>query len=228
VVRARVSADSQRRTRRRTGRDGGKGKARDAGDEGDGRRARSARTRAAIVEAFLGLVREKAEVPTAVRIAKRAGCSTRSVFERFRDFKELAAAAFDHILQSGLSTPVGDTLTRDQKARVAFHVKVRATNCENWLPLWRVLMSAQIGAIEKLQVRVAIVREMSRERLKLMYEPELSTMSPWKRDATLMALEALTDYESWGRLREHYRLSFEQACEVWAAMTHQLLLPAPK
>jgi len=191
----------------------------------DGRHARSLRTRAAIMEAFLGLIREKAEVPTAAQIAKRAGCSTRSVFERFSDFKELAAAAFDHVLQQGLSTPVGDTPSRDRATRIAFQVRVRATNCENWLPLWRVVTRASIGAQEVLQVRISVVREMSRARLRLMYEPELSTLSQWKREATLIALEALTDYESWGRMREHYKLSFDEGCEVWAAMTDQLLPP---
>jgi len=214
VARAKEKAGATTRTRRRSG------------GEGDGRRARSARTRAAIVDAFLTLVREKAEVPTAARLAKRAGCSPRSVFERFKDFSELAAASFDYVLQSGLATPLGDTPTRDRATRVKFQVRVRATNCEAWLPLWRVLMGGQIGSIDVLKIRMSIVRELSRERLKLMYEPELSAMSSWKREATVIALEALTDYESWGRLREHYKFSFDQACEVWIAMTHQLLLPA--
>jgi AcrR family transcriptional regulator len=191
--------------------------------EPDGRHARSARTRTAIIGAFLALVREMEEVPTAAQIAKRAGCSTRSVFERFTDFKELATASFDHVLQQGLSTPVGDTPSKDRATRIAFQVRVRAINCENWLPLWRVLMRTTIGAQEVLQVRISIIREMSRARLRLMYEPEFSTLSPWKREATLIALEALTDYESWGRMREHYKLSFEQGCEVWVAMTDQLL-----
>jgi AcrR family transcriptional regulator len=189
----------------------------------DGRHARSARTRAAILESFLTLIRIRADVPTAAAIAKRAGCSTRSVFERFSDFKELAAAAFDHVLQQGLSTPVGDTPGKDRATRIAFQVGVRATNCENWLPLWRVLSRASIGAQEVLQVRISVVREMSRARLRLMYEPEFSTLSPWRREATLIALEALTDYESWGRMREHYKLSFDQSREVWEAMTDQIL-----
>jgi len=191
----------------------------------DGRHARSIRTRAAIIDAFLALVREKEEVPTAAALARRAGCSTRSVFERFSDFRELASASFDHVLQQGLSTPVGDTPSKDRTTRIAFQVRVRATNCENWLPLWRVLMRTTIGAKEVLQVRISVIREMSRARLRLMYEPEISTLSQWKREATLIALEALTDYESWGRMREHYKLSFEQGCEVWAAMTDQLLPP---
>ena len=189
----------------------------------DGRHARSARTRAAILEAFLALIHERAEVPTAAQIGKRAGCSMRSVFERFADFRELTAAAFDHVLQQGLSTPVGDMPTRDRAARIAFHVRVRATNCENWLPLWRTLNRASIGSMEALKARISIVREMSRARLRLMYEPEFATLSPWRREATLIALEALTDYEAWGRMREHYKLTFDQGCEVWEAMTDQIL-----
>jgi AcrR family transcriptional regulator len=186
------------------------------------------RTRTAIVEAFLFLIRQKAEVPTAAAIARKAGCSTRSVFERFSDFKELAEATFDHVLQQGLSTPVGDTLTRDRATRIAFHVKVRATNCETWLPLWRTLMRAPIGAQEFLKVRIAIVRQMSRARLQLMYDRELQSVSEWQREATLMALEAMTDYEAWGRMREHHKLSVAEACKVWEAMTDRLLPPTPK
>jgi AcrR family transcriptional regulator len=194
----------------------------------DGRRLRSIRTRTAIVEAFLFLIRQKAEIPTAAAIAKKAGCSTRSVFERFSDFRELAEATFDYVLQQGLSTPVGDTLTRDRATRIAFHVKVRATNCENWLPLWRTLMRAPVGTQEFLKMRIAIVRQMSRARLQLMYDRELQSVSDWQREATLMALEALTDYEAWGRLREHYKLSIAEACKVWEAMTDRLLPPTPK
>ena len=145
------------------------------------------------------------------------------MFERFSDFKDMASAAFDHVLQQSLSTPVGDTPTKDRATRIAFQVRVRATNCENWLPLWRVLMRASIGAQEVLQLRVSVVREMSRARLRLMYEPEFSTLTPWWREATLIALEALTDYESWGRMREHYKLSFDEGCKVWEAMTDQIL-----
>jgi AcrR family transcriptional regulator len=196
-------------------------------EEADGRRARSIRTRASIVDAFLQLLREMGSVPTAVQIGKRAGCSTRSVFERFADFQALFAASFDHVLQSGLSVPVGDMPTRDRKTRIAFHVNVRATNCENWLPLWRVVMRADIGSAEVLKARVTIARQMSRARVEMMYAPELSAVSEARREATLIAIEALTDYESWGRLREHYGYTFEEACGVWRMMTDQLLPRTP-
>jgi hypothetical protein len=68
---------------------------------------------------------------------------------------------------------------------------------------------------------------MSRTRVELMYAPELASVSPARREATLLAIEAVTDYEAWGRLREHYALSFEEACEVWRIVTDQLLPPTP-
>lgn len=193
----------------------------------DGRRARSLRTRASIVDAFLALLRETGSVPTAAQIGRRAGCSTRSVFERFADFKTLYAAAFDHILKSGLALPVGDIPGRDRAVRTAFFVKVRATNCENWLPLWRVLVRADMGAVEGLKARIDIVRAMSRARVELMFEPELGAMPTDRREATLIAVEALTDYESWGRLREHYALSFDAACEIWRMQIDQLVPAVP-
>src|SRR5258706_15279415 len=61
----------------------------------DGRRLRSERTRQLIIEAFLSLLRETAQMPTAVQIAERAGYSVRSVFERFPDLTALRMAATD-------------------------------------------------------------------------------------------------------------------------------------
>jgi hypothetical protein len=88
-------------------------------------------------------------------------------------------------------------------------------------------MRASIGSAELLKARVAIVRALSRARVELMYAPELAALSPERREATLIGLEALTDYEAWGRMREHYALSFEEACAVWRMTTDQLLPPTP-
>jgi AcrR family transcriptional regulator len=52
---------------------------------GDGRRERSAQTRQLIIEAYLDLLRVSPRIPTASEIAAKAGCSRRSVFERFQD-----------------------------------------------------------------------------------------------------------------------------------------------
>jgi len=192
----------------------------------DGRHARSARTRQLIVEAFIALLREKGEVPTAAEIAKRARYSVRSVFERFADFTELAVAAFAHIVQQGLSTPVGDKAEGDRASRLAFHVDVRARNCEKWLPLWRLLMQSP-AASRALAAQIDALRAMSRARISLMYRPELEPLPPPTRRATLIAIESLIDFESWGRMREHHGLFFDEARDVWIAMIDRLLPPTP-
>ncbi|MCX7364125.1 MAG: hypothetical protein NTV97_20120 [Alphaproteobacteria bacterium] len=193
----------------------------------DGRHARSARTRRLIVEAFIALMREKREVPTAAEIAKRARYSVRSVFERFADFTELAVAAFQHVAEQGFSTPVGDKAAGDRPTRLEFHVSVRARSCEKWLPLWRLLMQSPYAS-KALAPQIDALREASRARISLMYRPELETLPAPRRKATLIAIEALIDFESWGRMREHHGLSFEEAREVWISMIDQLLPPTPK
>jgi len=43
----------------------------------------------------------------------------------------------------------------------------------------------------------------------------------------LIALEALIDFESWGRMREDHGLSFDEACSVWIRMIDRMLPPTP-
>jgi hypothetical protein len=64
-------------------------------------------------------------------------------------------------------------------------------------------------------------------RLELMYRPELSTLSEAGRKPVLVALEALIDFESWGRLRERHGLSIEAACDIWIAAIDRILPPTP-
>jgi len=59
----------------------------------DGRRARTVRTRAAILEALLALVRAGDINPTAAEIARQAGVSLRSIAQHFPRRGELFAAA---------------------------------------------------------------------------------------------------------------------------------------
>jgi hypothetical protein len=78
-----------------------------------------------------------------------------------------------------------------------------------------------------LAVRIAKSRENTVARLELMYRPELSTLPANERKELLIALEALTDHESWARMREMFQLSFEEACAVWVTAIDRLLPPTP-
>jgi hypothetical protein len=71
------------------------------------------------------------------------------------------------------------------------------------------------------------VRALARARLELMYRPELDTLAEPARSAVLIALEALTDWACWGRMREHHGLSFDQTCNTWIEAIERLLPPTP-
>jgi AcrR family transcriptional regulator len=192
----------------------------------DGRRQRSERTRQLIIEAYLALLRTKPRIPTSSEIAERAGYSVRSVFERFPDLLSLRIAATDYAVALGTGqAPLRDT-DADRRTRIHSQVGTRAQVCEGWLPLWRAL-NANCGESAELKARIALIREAIRTRLGIMYGPELSTLDGRRRQHTLIALEAITDFESWARMRDDNRLSVEQACAVWITAIDRLLPPTP-
>lgn len=192
----------------------------------DGRRQRSERTKQTIIEAYLALLRESRHIPTAAQIAERAGYSIRSIFERFPDLHALRVAATDHAFAVGNALAVPQGADGDRLTRLRSQVETRAHTCERWLPLWRALNANQGESVE-LKMRIRLGREMIMKRLELMYQPELSSLSEVDRKRILIALEALTDFESWGRMRELYGLSFEQACALWIRVIDRLLPPPP-
>jgi len=192
----------------------------------DGRRQRSERTRQLIIEAYLALLREDPHIPTSARIAERAGYSVRSVFERFPDLLALRIAATDHAFALGnAQAPLRD-LDGDRPTRIRSQVQTRAQTCENWLPLWRAL-NANHGDSAELKARIRLMRTAIMQRLETMYRPELSALDERERRNILIALEALTDFESWARMREDYGLPIEQARVVWIETIDRLLPPTP-
>jgi len=192
----------------------------------DGRRQRSERTRQLIIDAYLALLREDPHVPTSARIAERAGYSVRSVFERFPDLLALRIAATDHAFALGnAQAPLRD-LDADRPTRIRSQVQTRAQTCETWLPLWRAL-NANHGESAELKARIRLMRTAIMQRLETMYRPELAALDERERRNILIALEALTDFESWARMREDYGLPIEQARVVWIETIDRLLPPTP-
>jgi len=196
----------------------------------DGRRLRSERTKQLIIEAFLALLRENPQMPTAVQIAERAGYSVRSIFERFPDLNALRVAATDYQLAQALALAPPRGLDGDRQTRLRAQVNTRAHTCERGIALWRVLLQfAAQDETGQLRQRVARSRETTVGRIELMYRPELVGLPEEERHQLLIALEALTDMESWARMREEHGLSFDEACEVWVHAIDRLLpaTPAP-
>lgn len=195
----------------------------------DGRRLRSERTKQLIIEAYLALLRENPQTPTptAAEIAVRAGYSVRSVFERFPDLHTLRVAAADYgLAHAAALTPARDT-DGDRATRIKSHVETRAGTCERGVALWRAL-TFNIDENDALKVRLRLARERTIDRMEIMYRPELSTLSDIERRNLLIAIEAVTDIESWARLRDTYGLSFAEGCAVWILAMDRMLPPTPE
>ena len=192
----------------------------------DGRRLRSERTKQLIIEAYLALLRENpvTPMPTAARIAERAGYSVRSIFERFPDLNKLRAAAADYSLAQAAALAPPRNVDGDRATRIKSQVETRAGTCERGVALWRVLIFSA-DQNEELKPRVRVARERTIERMEVMYRPELSALPERDRKHLLIALEAITDIESWARMRELYGLSFDEARGVWVRAIDRMLPP---
>jgi AcrR family transcriptional regulator len=186
----------------------------------DGRRLRSERTRLAIIGAYLELLRQSPMMPTAAQIAEQAGCSTRSIFERFSDLDALSLATADYAIVQGQAEAVPRHADGDRPTRIQSHVETRARACEKWLPLWRIITNQEVA---ELKTRVVLVRLANIERMKLMYALELSRLPDPPRIQLLIALAALTSFESWDQMRHCHGLSIEAAQAVWRSAIDRLL-----
>ncbi len=194
----------------------------------DGRRLRSERTKQLIIEAYLALIRENplTPQPTAAEIASRAGYSVRSIFERFPDLHALRVAAADYGLAHAAALAPARDVGADRPTRIKSQVETRAGTCERGVALWRALLF-NVDEDDALKLRIRLARERTIERMETMYRPELSTLPEIERRNLLIALEALTDIESWARMRETFGLSFAECCAVWIRAIDRMLPPTP-
>ncbi|MGZ5905331.1 MAG: hypothetical protein ACXWKQ_08290 [Reyranella sp.] len=186
----------------------------------DGRRRRSERTRLAIIEAYLELLRRNSAMPTAAQLADQAGCSVRSIFERFSDLNALSLATADYAIAKGQAEAVPRDVDGDRSTRIRSHVETRAFACEKWLPLWRIVIGLDQP---ELRTRVEWVRLANIERMKLMYRLELSLLAEPVRAELLIALAMLISFESWDQMRHSFRLSTEAAQAVWRSAIDRML-----
>jgi AcrR family transcriptional regulator len=192
----------------------------------DGRLQRSERTRQALIKAYLELLREKQKPPTAPVIARRMGCSIRLVFQHFPGLSRLSVAAADYAFEQTLAQAAVPYVDADLHARLKVQVETVAAICELWLPLWRALLRYQSES-KAVAIRIKRTRATMVARLELAYAPELSTLSEPERCRRLVALDILTDFESWGRLREGHGLSIEAARDVWMSAVERMLPAVP-
>jgi TetR/AcrR family transcriptional regulator of autoinduction and epiphytic fitness len=171
----------------------------------DGRTARSERTRKAIVDAHLQLIREGDLRPTADRIAKQAGVSLRALWSHFADMEALFAESGQRVLEvrDASHRPISVDLPLPE--RIEAYCKQRARLLEQIGP------SAKAAALkepfsEALQRYRRLHVARVTDELAILFAAEI------KDDQELLnALAAVSMWPVWSMWREVMGLSVATA-----------------
>lgn len=189
----------------------------------DGRTNRSARTRAAVVDALLALIEAGDLRPTAREIADRAGVSLRSVYVHFDDVESLfvAAAARHHERMEGLySTPWQVTGSLDE--RTAALMERRRAIYERGAQVRRAAV-LQEPFSPALRRALDLARHAARAEIEGVFAPELGTVPDGERPRLRAALEIATSPSTWDTLQAQQKLSPDETTALVTDIVHAVL-----
>jgi AcrR family transcriptional regulator len=176
------------------------------------------------VEAFLELLDEGELLPTAKRVAERAGVSLRSVYVRFADLDSLAVSAAERQWERirPLATVVDASLPLAR--RLLAFVEQRCRVLEAIMPVRRAahLQEPFSSALHEL---LANARAVSRAEIARVFRTELSRRRGRSRDRLLDALDVACGSMTWEALRHHQGLSTADATDVVAETLASLFGP---
>lgn len=192
----------------------------------DGRTARSQRTRDAVVDALLGLIREGDLKPGARRVAERAGVSTRTVFAHFATLEDLHRASVERAtaLVLSLLTPIDPGLPLVE--RIASLCAQRARVNEQIGPIRR---AAELRALDSPALAEAgeYGRRASYEQLDRVFARELGRLDDPARRRRRAAVDALVSGDTWDLLRKTHGLAPDEARLAVREAVAPLLATAP-
>ena len=171
----------------------------------DGRSARSQRTRLAVVDALLDLVRSGNARPTAREIAARAGVSLRSVYVHFDDLEDLFVAAARRQLElvSGMIVVVPTHGPVRDRAEILMRMRGRIH--ESVGPV-RHAAELQAPCSPALAELLRKVRRASRTEVARTFAAELDPLPDDVRARRLAALDVLAGAATWQEMRTTGRL----------------------
>ncbi len=186
----------------------------------DGRKLRSERSRQAIIDAAIELIKEGVLVPTAQQIVARAGVGIRSFFRHFDDMEALVDAVDNETSPFYRGFFVGQDRSGSLEERILHAAQTHATAYESIRHIVLATL-AQTWRYEKLRLRYARHQKNLRAELDN-WLPELVEAPPSVREA----VDAVASYEMWHRLREIQGLSCESSLEVVVGMMKCLMIKA--
>jgi AcrR family transcriptional regulator len=186
----------------------------------DGRTARSERTRNAIVDAQLQLIREGDLRPTADRIAKQAGVSLRALWSHFADMEALFAASGKRVLE------LRDAAHKQIKADRPLAERIDAYCAQRARLLEQIGPTAKAAAIkepfsETLQHYRKLHVARVRNELATLFEAEVDG-----NEELLNALTAVSMWPTWSTWREAMGMSAAASRRVLARTVTSLLTAA--
>jgi AcrR family transcriptional regulator len=184
----------------------------------DGRRKRGDQSRRQIVDAMIELVRSGEMSPSAAQVADRAGVGLRTVFRHFDEmeilYREMAEVIRARIMPEALK-PYGGNTWRERLGEL---IGRRIAVYEDIMPL------KVAGSV--LRFRSPFLMEDYREHLR-MERKTLRQVLPEDilDDGDLFrALEMLTSFQAWRRLRQDQGLGLAEASRVLRRMVDALLV----
>jgi len=170
----------------------------------DGRVRRGRENRENILQAVYELIRENQLPPTAEQVAARAKVGERTVFRHFADLKTLNAD-----MAARVRGEIGPVLLKQISPEGSFDSRVkalvhkRARIFEHIAPFRRVSASRP-GQFEQERARLTA---FLRSELEHVFAREVERMSR----ETLDAIDAITSFEMWDRLRRDQKLGRSRA-----------------
>lgn len=176
----------------------------------DGRLARSLRTKAAILDAVVELLREDVIEPSASQIAARAGISKRSIFLHYDSLEALhldlaqrgAAMVLELLWVIDPALPLADRIDALCKQRSDVHEAIG--------PLRRAATRrAATSSIAADSQRNS--RRASREQLERVFAAELAPLTTTRRRRRVAAVDAVISGETWDAWRRYDGMTKNEA-----------------
>jgi AcrR family transcriptional regulator len=183
----------------------------------DGRLLRSERSRDAIVQALFDLVGDGILQPTAEQVAEQAGVGIRTVFRHFSDMESLFVAMVARLQAEALPLLRADRREGSLEARARGLVRQRVPFFERVAPYKRSASLMRWHSDFLRAQHLALARALRVDLVQ--WFPELE-----EAPADLVeALDLVTSFEAWDRLRGEQRLGRSRAL---AAMERGVVLLA--
>jgi AcrR family transcriptional regulator len=176
----------------------------------DGRVARSHRTRAAIVDALIGLLEEGNVQPTVEEVAARAGVAPRTVFQHYTD-REALFAAVGARRQARLDALMGAIDAQAPLARRVAELADQRARVYEWIaPVRRAALLMEPFS-EAVHASLTGFRAVKRAEVRRVFAAELAALPDGERESVAAALCACASYSAWETLRSHQGLDVEAA-----------------